>query len=612
MKRERNLDSLKRVVLQVASAIVCLLALAARVTAQNHDLELARQFVRNDQPDSALNIYEAFYELQPDLVYSEYVNALELAKKYKEAEKLIKDRLVATPADMMLVVDLGKLYHTEGKDKQATEKFDELIQRLNGDDIVTQQVVRAFVAAGMYDKAAAALERVGQIINNPYVYSLQLSDMYAKAGKIDKAIELLLTGMPVMNLNIESVKSLMLAMVGDSADKIRMAQKAVVAKMNEHPENGAYADLMTWIYTLKNDWDGALLQMEAIDELNHEQGKRLIALARSATAAHQYEVAERAYNDIIAMGNNVPLYPTALSEKLANRFARIQNEPLFTPDEVRNLEWGYDTLFQQIPMLYGTLAVMDYAALCADYAGDADKAILILQQAITRPEFKRSTVGQIKLQMGDYFLLEGKIWDASLTYIQVDKEFKQDPMGEDARFRNAKLAYYRGDFDMAQHELTMLKSATSELIANDALYLSVLITENTQDSNFYPLERFAHADLLLQQNKDTLAESLLDSLSKAFPKHSLDDDILMLRATISEKRHDFNKALACLQTIYTQFGTDVLGDDAVFKIAELYQNNLNNKDSAKHYYEQLIIEYPGSTYVQTARNRLANMSGTNP
>lgn len=36
-----------------------------------------------------------------------------------------------------------------------------------------------------------------------------------------------------------------------------------------------------------------------------------------------------------------------------------------------------------------------------------------------------------------------------------------------------KLAYYRGDFKYAQGLLDVLKAATSELVANDAMQLSV-------------------------------------------------------------------------------------------------------------------------------------------
>ena len=141
----------------------------------------------------------------------------------------------------------------------------------------------------------------------------------------------------------------------------------------------------------------------------------------------------------------------------------------------------------------------------------------------------------------------------------------------------------------------------------------MLITENVEDSNLVPLKRFAYAGLLQFQNKDSEAEALLDSINKAFPEHPLNDDILMLRADISRKHHDFEKALAYLKNIYEKYGKDVLGDDAVFKMADIYQNDLHQNDQAKHFYELLIIDYPGSTFVQTARQRLNELTnGVNP
>jgi len=123
-----------------------------------------------------------------------------------------------------------------------------------------------------------------------------------------------------------------------------------------------------------------------------------------------------------------------------------------------------------------------------------------------------------------------------------------------------------------------------------------------------PLQRFANAGLLLFQNKDAEAEALLDSINKAYPKHPLNDDILMLRSDMARKHHQYDKALTYLKTISEQYGQDVLGDDAVFKMADIYQNDLHNNDLAKHFYEQLIIDYQGSTYVQIARQRLTELN----
>jgi TolA-binding protein len=205
-------------------------------------------------------------------------------------------------------------------------------------------------------------------------------------------------------------------------------------------------------------------------------------------------------------------------------------------------------------------------------------------------------------------VLLGRIWDASLSYSQVEKEFKQDVMAEEGRFRNAKLSFYRGDFDLAQKQLNILKSGTSNLIANDAIDLSVLITENVEDSNTAPLQRFAYADLLLFQNKDKEAEALIDSIAQAVPKHPLADDIVMMHATLAIKHRDFPRALAYLKEVMDKYGKDVLADDALFKTAQIYYEELHQTEEAKKYYEQLIIDYPGSTYVQTARQKLADIT----
>jgi tetratricopeptide (TPR) repeat protein len=257
--------------------------------------------------------------------------------------------------------------------------------------------------------------------------------------------------------------------------------------------------------------------------------------------------------------------------------------------------------------------VQDYATLLARYADKPGEAISELETAITKPAARKDFVGQCKLQLGDYHTLLGNTWEASLIYTQVQKEFREDLLGEEARFRDAKLAYYRGDFDWANIQVSVLKASTSELIANDALYLSVLITENIPpDSNYVPLERFAYADLLLFQNKDREAEQVLDSIAKAFPEHPLADDIMMQRAKIARKRGDYPAALSYLQQIHKEHGKDVLADDALFTMAEINQNQLNKKEEAAKLYTQLIIEYPGSTYVQLARKKVKELGTVTP
>ena len=595
----------------------CLSVMAAGAYAQTKEidevitvnyLQEAQKYAAVKNYDSALPLYRKLYEESGDPMYPPYLNTLILAKKYKDAEKLINSRLGNNNLSYIPEIDLGRVYKLQGKDAKATEQWESVLKKINGDDMVTQRVVKAFVDADVAEYAIKVYEKATHILGNPYVYALQCATLYAKSGQIDKAMEVMLTGNPGQYTTTENVKTLFLEWMGNDPKKLQTAQKYLLARINQQPDNTYFVELLTWIYTQKNDWDGALMQMEAIDERNKETGRRLIDFAHTAVTAQQYEAANKAYDDVIAKGDTLPLYAVAKSEKINVQLMQLKNAVIVKPEEVTNLMAQYASLLNEFPKYYATQVAGDYAMVAAQYADSVDKAIQIIQRAIKNPDTRKQLAGAFKLQLGDYYILKGKVWDASLTYSQVDKDFRQDMLSEDARFRIAKLNYYRGDFEWAQSMLTVLKRSTSELIANDALFLSVQITENVEDSFFYPLSRFAHADLLLFQNKDKQAETLLDSISTAFPKHPLNDDILMQHALIAEKHHEFDRALGFLTDVYKKYGQDVLADDALFRMAEIYRNDLKNKDKAKEYYEQLIIDYPGSTFVQTARLRLQEMT----
>jgi predicted Zn-dependent protease len=568
----------------------------------------AQRFASEKKYDSSILLYNELYKVNPDDIYREYLNTLVIAKKFKDAEKMVQARIGSPNLTSIYEIDLGKIYKLQGKDAKAKEWFDTVIRKVNGDDNLTQRLAKAFVDAEQTGYAIKVYERACQIYNNPYFYCVQMSAIYAKAGDQDKAMDMLLAPPVGQYISLDQVKTTFLEWMGNDPKRLQIAQKNLLRHINAQPENPWFAEILTWIYTQKNDWDGALMQIEAVDERNKEDGRRLIVFGRTANAAKQYETAIKAYDEVIAKGAATPNSVLARYEKLNTEFDQLQNTSNPKPEEITRIMGDYDSMLTNYPLYYATQVAANYATVAAQYADSVDKAIRILQKAIKYPDTKRDVAGKLKLQLGDCYVLKGKIWDASLTYSQVDKEFKQDVLGENARFSNAKLAYYRGDFDWAQHMLGALKASTTELIANDALYLSVLITENIEDSNTYPLTRFAYAGLLRSQNKDAQANTLLDSIATAFPKHPLNDDILMAHAEIARKHKEFDKAISYLTAIVEKYGEDVLGDDALFMMAEIYRTDLQKNDLAKKYYEKLIIDFPGSTFIQIARQKLREIN----
>jgi tetratricopeptide (TPR) repeat protein len=574
--------------------------------AQNDKQIQAHSYLENKDYTKAANLYKDLRNENIDNVdvYNDYLFVLIQLKDYKRAEDLAKDQQKRYSNNPMYLIDLGNVYKADNKSKKANELFEHALKYVNGDDNLTQQMGNALSNSGNEDYAIKVYERAIEITQNPSLYSAPLSRLYNLAGQTEKAISTIISsnqGMPMMR-GEESVETTLLELVGKDSEKIKLAQKAIIKLVNLQPDNFYYTYLLVWIFSLQDNWDQALTQVQALEKRNTDKGRLLMDFANSALKKEQYEIAIKAYNTVIGYGNTNPRYTQAREVLLKTKLQQIVTNPSFTQSDVSTLQKDYADYFATYPHSIGTPIVNDYALLEAQYANNIDHAIELLKSAINNQGTNKFFAGNCKLQLGDYYIITGNIWDAALLYSQVDKTFREDVLGEEARFRNAKLSYYQGDFEMAQGQLSVLKASTSELIANDALFLSVLITENVPpDSNLIPLKRFAYADLLLFQNKDQEAEHLLDSIAIAFPKHPLSDDILLLRAKIANKHRDYDKAINYLKQIVEQYGKDVLADDALFRMAEIYKQSLKKPDEAKKYYEQLIIDYPGSTYIQTAR-----------
>lgn len=214
------------------------------------------------------------------------------------------------------------------------------------------------------------------------------------------------------------------------------------------------------------------------------------------------------------------------------------------------------------------------------------------------------------MKLGDIHVLHGDIWEASLYYMQVDKAFKFEPIGQEARFKNARIFYYDGEFNYAQSQLDVLKQGTSKLISNDAIQLSLLITDNFGlDSNYTAMFWFASADLLIEQHKYDQAFQLFDSIIEKFPYHSLGDEILMKKSQAMQNQGKWNEALSYLDELLKYYPNDILADDAWFIKGDIYQNHLFNNEKAMECYKEILFKHRGSLYTTEARKRFRELRG---
>jgi tetratricopeptide (TPR) repeat protein len=273
---------------------------------------------------------------------------------------------------------------------------------------------------------------------------------------------------------------------------------------------------------------------------------------------------------------------------------------------------SFEAALQVLPQNDDTYVLLEnYGRLLAFQLREAEKAEGVIQNALNWSMISSKTKAKMKMLLGDILLIQNRIWEASLLYSQVELEFKEDILGNEAKFKNAKVSFYAGDFGWSQSQLEALKASTSKLVANDAIELSVMITESIQDSIEIPLEMFARAELLAMQNLDSLSFLTLDSILSDFAGHPLLDDALYLKATSELKNGRVESSLKYLQEIIDFHFTEIKMDDALFLKGQIQENQLHDKDAAMATYEKILTDHPGSLLVVEARRRFRMLRGDN-
>jgi tetratricopeptide (TPR) repeat protein len=323
-----------------------------------------------------------------------------------------------------------------------------------------------------------------------------------------------------------------------------------------------------------------------------------------------FDQAIESLNYLITKGSTNQFYIPAKINLVFIKSKQL-NSKKASKEELITLENEYNFLLNEFGRKRETtFAIRQLANLQAYYLGKANNAAEQLEALLNLPDLDKQLIGEVKLELGDIYILSGELWESALLFGQIEKDFANEPLGQEAKFKNAKLAYFQGDFLWSKAQLDILKSATSQLIANDALNLSLLISSDLSIKNdSAALLKYANADLLFfkKQNKEAL--QLLDSISVLYPGNTLDDDIAMLKTKIFINNKSIDQAIEQLQKIINLNITGLWGDDALFLLAGIYEEETKQTDKAMELYQKLINDFPGSLFVLEARQRYRKLRG---
>jgi len=591
--------------------VLLLLNFLSTGTVCAQDPNLANQYFIDGEFEKAATLYGQLWERdrRSEYFFNRYVESLIPLERYEECEKVIRKQLKETPDNPLLYVAYGNLYEKQSKTPEAELQYKKAIEKMSADYASVERLARQFTSMSKFDLALETYEKGAKLTKDVQRFAFNIGELYRRRGETSKMIESYLNALGSDPGKLTIVQT-------------RIAQSLTPADFDElqtqlytriqTDENPDYVELLAWSFIQRKDFRSALRQYRALDKRLGENGQRVMAIADDAAEAGDFDAAISGYEYVITdKGALSPFFFDAKRASMECRRRKITEGYQYTREDLNILEADYEAFLNQYGKTPQTAQIiLQLAELEAYYMNNIQKAIFLLEELKKTPGMNREKLARTKLDLGDYYLISGDIWEATLLYSQVDKDFKEETLGQEARFKNARLAYFNGDFQWSQAQFDILKSSTSKLISNDAIDLSVFIMDNLNlDTSSAAISLYSGAELLVYQNQFDAAFRKLDTLAADFPDHSLKDDILYLEAQIYEKQRQWEKAADLYDKIVQLYPEEIRADNALFALARLYETRLSDPLKARTLYEKVFMDYSGSVYAVEARNRFRTLRG---
>ncbi len=535
-----------------------------------------------------------------------YVTSLLELKQYDKAISQIQDEInqQRTP-NPELLIHWGYVLKVQDKAEEAQEKYREALENIPANKGSYLIAANNFLQWREYEWAEKTyLQGREEIPQEQFNFELARVSLYLR--NYDQMMEEYLNLIRQDEKQLPRVESsLASAMSLDVDDELRdRFREQVLRRIQAEPNITGYNRLLIWFFLQEKKFSGALRQSVALDRRTGEEDAQIFQLAQMALNNRMYSEAQKAYEYLLGKGENNPFFMAAYAQNIHASYMEFVTENKVETDKktlVSQFEKGLEFLGYSPATLR---LIQEFAHLQAFYLNQPETAISILEKGLAIPKLQNEQAGMLKTELADVYVYANDPWEATLLYSQVIEANKDNALGDEVKLKKARLGYYLGNFSWAKAQLDVLKASTSKLTANDAMDLSMLISNNlNMDTTAVPLQMFSRADLLFFRNKDSLALATLDSIQEIYPYHSLVDDILFRKSKIATSRGNYEEAAEYLEHIKSDFTYDLLGDDAQFALAELYNYHLNDKEKAKNYYKEMLTAFPGSVFIEESREK---------
>ena len=572
---------------------------------------LASKYYQDKEFGKAAELYEQLYSsTKSEGYFNIYFDCLLGIPDYEKAEKAIKKGLRGNSADSYWYVQWGFLKKAQGQMAESVKMYEKAISTLSENPTEYPNLANQFINRREYEYAEKVYIKA-RVSQNPAIYNYELARIYYYMRNYDRMLNEYLEWMKQKESNLEIVKSNLQSVLSmDNDGEISKQLKTYILKrIQQEPAQLIYNRLLIWLFIQDKNFVAATRQAIALDKRTGTEDANVFDLANVSASNKYYDEAAKAYDYLISKGKKAEYYNLAFQQRMRMNYDRFVDEGVLDVNRAKELQNLFSQTFVTLGFSVETVDLqIAYSHLLAFYLNLPSEAIKTLTNGLAMAGVNMQQISALKAELSDVYVYSGDLWEAVISYSQVIESNKATPLGDDVKFKKAKLGYYMGNFRWAKAQLDALRASTSKLIANDAMDLSLFISENLEDDSIAtPLKIFARADLHLFRNNFPEALSALDSVSTIYPDNSLIDDVDFRKAGILQKQGKYEEASVLLNSIVKDHSWEMLADDALFQLATIYENKLNRKPEAMELFKKMLTDYPGSVYVVNARAEYRKM-----
>jgi tetratricopeptide (TPR) repeat protein len=579
--------------------------------AQNNNQKLAYQYFVNGDYEKAIVIYEEINKKSFTLnTYSSYFMSFININRFSDAEALAKKAYSKYPNRLIYLADIVISQNKKESKRKLNYNLKKLHNKLDGRNSQAIQIANRFQSFNMYSYALGIYDR-SQELNNNSTYDIQKAQLYGLLGEEELMINQYLGFLLRNPIQKKAVFTNIQRFLDNNGIKNNtnylIVKKSLLKTIKLNPDREDFNEMLIWLFMQNKQYKLALSQVISLDRRTQTSLNKIYEIAEAFLDLEKHNLAIEAFDYIISKGFKSRLYIDANINRLYALTKRIRDKDLGSIDKQY-----LDVIDEVGKNSYSILLLSNYAHFKAFFLDDLNAATSILEEAMKISGVELLDLAECKIQYADIMLLSGNVWDALLYYSQVEKDFKENPIGHRAKFKRAKIAFYQGDFTWAQAQLDVLKSSTSKLISNDAMELSLLITDNYNlDTIDQPMIQFANADLLYFQKKYDDALLVYDSILENFKGHDLSDEIYFRKHKIYLEKDNLEMSVEMLELIVKEYSYEILIDDALYNLAKIFDYQYNDDKKASEFYQKLILNHEGSIYASEARERFRLLRGDN-